>query len=65
MFDQDPLKWNREIIEGYSVLPPEKIVESGVTKLIVCVTGHYDEIYASLKYLEKMGIEIVEYRSVL
>lgn len=58
-FDSDSNKWGTDpIIEGNKIRPPQDILGSGVSKIIIASEANYGVIYESLKYLKKYGITI-------
>ena len=67
MFDSSEAKWGREIIQGYTVNPPDRIISSGITKLIVTILSDetFQKIKASLSDVEKAGIPILKYNPVV
>lgn len=60
-FDSNPIKWGKEaVLENYIVYPPTDIEKLKIDKVIIASEAFYQEIYESIKSLEKKGIEICQ-----
>ncbi len=66
MFDGDDRKWGKEIFEGYVVKSPDKIKDSGIKRVIICVQSEdvYKTICDSLK-TDNHDIKLFKYTPVL
>lgn len=57
-FDSNSDKWGRKFCGDYTIYDPKDIVPMGITKIVIASEAFYQEIYQSIRYLEKYGIEI-------